>query len=524
MSMPSFAPSVPPLGPEETLAAITDYATRTGETSFVVKVSRAPNIGARYTHMATFEDAALSHFTSAERWLAAILGGGEYQLAVYSKSGAGTQKIGGFLKYSVQPAVAVPLEAVNRNVFRDPSYDGPSTISYPPASAQTETFVTPNGLTASVRPGALPTVPIGAVTGVDSLASARIEMERERVHRLEMEKLLAQQEARTRELLAATQKPTNLVEVVAALGPIFQSMMTERDKREERAREEQNRRDERERAAAIERDERFRREAEARERERREYEERRDRERREEIARREALQQEQMKMLLAIATKEDTSIPTVIELTKQHTATLSDMAQRSIDSMSTFSKMATSMIETVADLRLGEAPEGNPIVDGVKEVIKAVGAMTASHSKSVEKAVKTAPPQLPAKPNTPTPTPTPKPNMPPASEAPRQQQAFDGYNGEKQSTLDVVEAMIRDHADPAAVVDVVLDAFRRQDPELIAEFAKFDGDPEQLIVARLKGWALVPENIDYLEKLGEAMGEGAARLEAEQAEQAKAEQ
>jgi hypothetical protein len=71
-------------------------------------------------------------------------------------------------------------------------------------------------------------------------------------------------------------------------------------------------------------------------------------------------------------------------------------------------------------------------------------------------------------------------------------------------TVAAIEGMIRNHDEPGSVADFIIDRINKQDKELFAALDQHNGDVEQLLGDRLGGWAILPANMTYLDKLGDA--------------------
>ena len=105
----------------------------------------------------------------------------------------------------------------------------------------------------------------------------------------------------------------------------------------------------------------------------------------------------------------------MLDLQKSHAEGNSAMMGQIVNAMGTVSKMSIGMIETIADLTA--PPEGSPVADAIKDTVKALGTLMNGADKGARAAVNQ---QTPAKPGVPA-----KPALPPgapAQQGPTQEQ------------------------------------------------------------------------------------------------------
>jgi hypothetical protein len=246
-------------------------------------------------------------------------------------------------------------------------------------------------------------------------------------------------------------------------------------------------------------------------------------------------------------------ILTILEVNKAQSAAQAEMMNHVFTAMKGVSAMSVQMIETVADLQLGQQPEGSPVIDAVREAVKGFAEMQRGVGNSGRKIAQQT--QLPARAPVPVPvttyqqaarapaaapirpapqngaaapqvivqaTPQPQPNHPPAFDGAPSPGAVEIDTDKPQqlppdvNALDVLEHLIRKRTQPVeAVAKFFVESANR--PEVIEGLRQFDGEINALIGERLGDW-LVAESVnrDYLSELGkhvDRLGEEAGIFE-----------
>jgi hypothetical protein len=542
------------LKPEETLALLTEKAKVAGE-SFTIKVNRKQGLGSLYQTVAVLTGANLAHIGQPEMWLGPLCGGGDFQLAIFHTDDPAT-RIGGFLFTNIK----APATEVRPEVVGSPGWVGPPEIVFPKpnganpfASAQSVSapgvsgpalttgnmppqqwagnHLVHSGGTVAQMGSAGPMGPMGPVgpmgpMGFDYYAEQRRreeeqrreeERRREEAHQRRLAELRAQEdelkrkeevaklraealerenklraeiaekEARAREeALRAVNNTTSTKELILGLAPVILQFI-------QSSREQQN--------AMLNEMRRSQEQANARF---------------------EALVE---KLLQSQVQRPE--MTAMLELMKASSASNAEMMGRMVEATSMVAQMSTSMIETIADLNLGGAPQGHPVLEAVKEGVRALSALNqganAGAKKMVQQVAK-ASQQLPAMTQPAVPQqaatqpvvqqtaaqpvvaqPVPKPNMPPAFDGLPTTPGANGTSGQVQypaNPVDRLEAMIRAHHEPVEeVAKFFFDSLNTS--EMRAALAAVNGDPFQLIGERLGAvWTMDEENTAYLQKLG----------------------
>lgn len=539
---------LPPLTNDQTINLIAEKA-KSGPDSdlFMVKIMGRRS-GPVANNLATLARARIHHIANAETWVQRLLGGGEYALSVFHV-GAEHERIGSPITLSIP---GQPIAEIDTNIVNDPSWDGPPELRYPMARPQAQATMmgTPRPVIAgygapSVAPVAAAPLPVAQAQGAPQnlpdyfalqrdfearqarltqaefdakLARDRAEMEaKHQRERLELEqKMNSMMNDTKRQMDTAANAGKSTVETVtaiaAALAPLVSAVLQSNAEAKKEAA----------RLAA-------------------------------EAAAESRRAQEQMLTLVVKMGERPTQSPelqAMLELSKQQSTAQGEMMTRMVDAMSTVSKTSVAMIETVAEL--SAPPEGSPVLDAVKEGVKAMVALTKGTESGARKIIQTQQ-QLPAQTQSAAvqqaqrqaqqqraaqqqaqanahantqraqanaearavqaevikfEKPEPQPNMPPAIEnagfngldstSPEDQEippAFPAVN-----SVDYVEKLIREKYQP---VDYTATAFVKalSTPEMQAELEANDNDVEKLVAARLGEWLLDADNYAYLESL-----------------------
>lgn len=458
---------------------------------FFLKVYRRPSqYGRGSEHIATFSGAGLVHFAQPEAWLPGLFGGGDYEIHGYDPADP-SKKIGGMfaLAYPGAPKKSEYV-AMKNNGWRGPrglifpeGADSPQVSA--PAVARPLMHVMPDGTQVAAP-----------VTPVDPAAAAW--REREQVARenqalqlklatMEADQRADKEQAKLREerahdraeaarqmqelkaqiATASATKPAGpstietIVAVATAMAPIAKMFFDNSEKNRElesaRARE----------ASAA-----------------------------------------QTSVLAKLAEPKGMSpeVTMLLEMMKSQSSASGEMMGRMVEVMSAINGMSVSMIETMAANLGGD--QGNPILEGVKDIVKAVASANKGAETGVRRQVQqmVQPPALPQQaqyappPASATATgPQSFAGMQDATQAPR------GYNPTypvvPNSTTAAIEGMIRNHEDPDKVITFLISKIDAKDADLLGALSKHGGDVEQLIADRLGAWAIVQENNHYLDGL-----------------------
>lgn len=495
---------------EEVLAKLTDVVkNNNGVDWFRVKVGRKNQMGGMPNHVATLEDATLAQVANAEQWLPQLAGGGPvFQLEVYHQSNSVIAS--GRLNYNIDghPRKADP------SVVKDPAWRGPRTIinpTPPPEHSSTvfsasSSHLSPGGSQpASPHNSPASGGPPGAFSGPSlserlspdpavSAAASRYEEESRRLaeqrHKLELEAVKAEADRKFEALRAemresrqiATQaqpKTTGVLEIIAALAPLAQSMI--RSNNEARLQmmrmQEENRREDRE------------------------------------FQRQQA--QSMQELIRSLNSKPQDSNELINKLFErfekmQDTQTPNiQMMNQMAEAFGSMSKTTLHMVQSAAEMRYG-ASEGqaeHPMMPVLREVTKSIGAIAEGYKASVMVKNRTQQPQqqLPQMPVQPQAlpaqaAPAPAPTQPPASDT------------KPKTIVDVLEAKIRLKENPYDIASMFVKALGT--PDMEAELQKADGDPVTLFQRRLgDNWLNAePTNPIYAQQLFAAINDEVSKL------------
>ena len=539
-----------PYTPEETLSIINTKALEGADKDrFLVRVLRRRGLSGLYDNVATLADATVRQIASAETWLPRLSGGGEYGLRVAHMDESHVN-LGSLIPFSLRELPE--RQTADISVVTASDWAGPSTIIYPKAAdvqaMQAGRNQPPGPPTTTIQGSGLPAIPGAPLAppqmpqspqmppGFAAYSDDLLRREREltlqqakmmadlkekedALKRSELEqKLRAEGENRTRGLetqlaemkALLTAKPKedgfSIDKMIAALTPvvgmIMQSQQTAR-------------------------------------------------------AEMQGLQQasaaQNAEMLKSLMNKPAISpeILTILEVNKAQSAAQAEMMNHVFTAMKGVSAMSVQMIETVADLQLGQQPEGSPMIDAVREVVKGFGEMQRGVGVAGRKVVQPPPPPqrqaLPPQPQTyqqaaRAPQTQPPIRQPQVQVAPQPQngasaqqepiqlvqsvvepvpnhpQAFDGLppSGPMEvdteaglpphvNAIDVLEQLIRQKTQPVeGVAQFFIRSLNR--PEVISALNQYDNDINQLVADRLSGWLVAESgNIDYIKQLGETI-------------------
>jgi hypothetical protein len=543
-----------PQTPEQAIETLKVKAGEAGDT-FTVKVS-AKRGSILPSVIASVSGARLEHIASPELWLPRLVGGGDYTLQVFHDS----DKAARIASLTVTLPGA-PFSEVNITAVYAGDWQGPSVLVYPEPKPMQSVAPTPQyaprsaGLTFSTGVSAPPAAPAAPVQGqfyerelaekAADLRAREAELrlssearEREERTKRETELKLAEMKAAMANNSAAKAGP-NIAEIIGAaaavFGPILASLSEER---KERARLEESRRAEEARLRA--------------ESERRAFEMQQEANRRFETL---------MLKMSEKPTGPDPMLQMLMESNRANAEANGAMMSRVIEATTAVSQMSIGMIETVADIT--SPPEGSPVLDAIKEGVKAISAITAGTASAARRQVKeqlkqAVPPQQPqlppqapqaqlprqapvpvgapvvsfpaggpVRPGAPAapsaaPAPVPEAKVEILSPAPVvvEQTAFDGVDPRTvdlpsgfidavPSRLEQLVEMIYAHEDVNKVAALFVSSVTEQNHEVLSALVAAGGNPQQLLGEHL-GEVWILSNMDYVEKLVVAVEEAGA--------------
>lgn len=487
-------------------AAANDFFLKVYRRRASVQYGRSPS-----EHFATFNGASPAHFAQPEAWLPALFGGGDYELYAYDPVDA-SKKIGGLINASYPTDNNPPKPKPDFRVMRSAAWSGPRGLVFPPMDDETPKPVQPLHVPAVSQSQAAATqqqtgnaaavVPDWVIREREAASEQRrqleLQVERERAERkaegeasklrAEMDRAQAANDKQMAELRAqlgqqAAAKPATdigqtVTALLAAAAPIIGIIMASmKDSREAEAK----------RADA----------------------------------------QAAQNTLLLTKLSEPKGMPAEVtmlfEVMKSQSVGSGEMMSRMVEATQAFNGMAVTMIQTMAENLGGN--EGNPILDGAKDIIKSVISMqkgTEQAGRRQAQAMVQTAQQLPASQPQPPLARPPQGNGATASgpqvavpaqvvNFPQTPQGFAGMPPVgPNDTAAAIEGMIRNHDEPVTVVDYIIERINAQDEVLLTALNAHDGDVEALIGDRLGGWAILPANTAYLNKLGSTWQEKAA--------------
>lgn len=511
---------------EETISLLNEKAKQGSGDKFVVKVNRRGGMSGLPEHIATLTEASVEHIANPEMWLPMLCGGGEFTLRV-SHMDSPSAPVGGFLTFKFP---GERFNAPRTQVVGSSTWAGPAVLMFPARTASglpdggpspapgvpaPPTFTSGYGM----PPPQVQTPPAQPVYAFDPAMEAKREQlarqERELVEaksKAEREAALRESELKQKEREAALrhdfdaklketkETSTKPAELLAAAAPIVTALMTMmQQSRSDMLRMQEE--------SAKRAEENSRRNTEMM---------------------MEMQKQTQALMLQMMQNKgPDPMVTAMLEIQKASASGNAEMMTRMVDAMGTVSKTSIGMVEVLADIQLGGAPE-HPMLAAVKEGVKAMaqlskgaesGARTAAKQSAKQlpppgQKVPTAPaqaqtqaqngaqaPQAPVfeAPNAPT------PNMPPAFDGlpPAQHRRFQPVDGH---VIEELKAMIEARHEPVEeIAQFFIDALQST-KELPAALAAHDGSIEALVAEHLGLWVMAAEeNRTYIVKLGDAI-------------------
>jgi hypothetical protein len=487
--------------------------------------------------IAQFKDARLEHLNNIEAWSNKLLGGGEYGIVAWHNHPEVNMRRVTFPINMPGPAYASP----NYAAISQSDWIGPAEL----LNAVPEAQVIPTPTQQQARPVVISTPMNGVVSPTGAVAQAAMQMPVDasqqllRVHAEEQRAnaMISQREAELRQKETEARMRTELLEREAKLKSDFEQKMMQVTQ----SQKPQTSPIEMFAALAtalapmanalIASNHEFKKMQMEQQRQLAEIQQKST----------EAHNQLLMKMLEK-PSGPSPEVEMMMQMTKVNTEVQGTMMTRMVDAMSTVSKTSIAMIETVAELNA--PPEGSPILDAVKEGVKALGSLAGGVDKGARTQIQ-AQQQLPARAQAvqqqqqqrprpegvpqqtqqvqqqvqrqPQPQRQPEPKQadivqfpspakpPPAQEVVEIQQQFgdmpDGFDSIKTAgLLDELERLIRVQHPAGAVAKFILDNLRH--PEMVDALRAADGDPAVVIMSRL-GMVDALTMQEYLEELGQ---------------------
>lgn len=515
---------------EETIALLNEKAKQGSGDKFMVKVNRRGGMSGLPEHIATLTEATVEHIANPEVWLPMLCGGGEFSLRV-SHMDAPSAPVGGYLTFKF------PGERFNSprtQVVGTSTWVGPALLMFP---ARTSSGLPDGGPSPAPGVPAPPTFTSGYGIPPPQMGQSQVaapsyvfdpgmEAKREQLARQERElveaKSKAEREAALREselkqkeretalrhdfdakLKEAKETTTKPAEMLAAAAPIVTALMTMmQQSRSDMLRMQEE--------AARRAEENSRRNTEMM---------------------LEMQKQTQALMMKMMENKgPDPMVTAMLEIQKASSTGNAEMMTRMVDAMGTVSKTSIGMVEVLADIQLGGAPE-HPMLAAVKEGVKAMAQLSRGAESGARTAAKQSAKQLPppgqrqqvSAPAQSTPKETngvhtqapqapvfeapnaPTPNMPPAFDGlpPAQHRRFQPVEGH---VIEELKAMIQARHEPVEeIAQFFIDALQST-KELPAALAAHDGSIEALVAEHLGLWVMAAEeNRTYIVKLGDAI-------------------
>lgn len=525
---------------DETLTLIAERAKI--QDRFIIRLFKKRGSGFNVVseNICSFYGAA-GHVVTPETWLPRILGGGEYTIGVFDVQGEIPQRIGGYLPYAGRGPLKDFDEDDMRLAMRQPDWQGPGeliTAKSKPEPAPQSHFQPAQNNAAPPPPGA-PIIQTGTSSAMPSTYALELDYARrerefnEKAAQLRKEMDQREAEGKQRELEAKMRAENERIrnETESKFGKL--EALIERLAAKPEAPKESMvvqmmplitlflQQQHETRLAMMGRE----KEAQA-----------------SALAAQQAQQTQLMEMMKA---KNGVSpeMQMVLDMMKSASTSAAENMKNVIDAMGAVSKTSIGMIEAVADINLGGQPE-HPVMQAVKEGIKAMGALSKGAQASASKAVQQSqqrqlPPsyvqQAQSQPNNPQQVPVqhfppngaaaaqvPQPNHPPAFDGlpgnPGGPSPMnDGFGG--QDPVDYLERLIRSHADPDQVAKLFFTALPH--PSMQAALKSADGSVEKLLGDRLGMWAIEEANLHYLEGLKAAFEEAAKEAGIEYEEDAE---
>ena len=563
-----------------------------GDGQFTIRVSAKRGMSVVPTTLATFNEGALGHLGNIESWLSRLVGGGEYMIVVNHATDLGKR----FPFVIGLPGA--PLSAVNTSVISAVDWSGPTNLVQTtseeartfaafqqpqqqvynatpvvPAQVFNPRFV-PQPVQQPVMQQGIPVTPAGAqalgqmsTSSADSLlivqraeAAAREQISakemaldrRETEERMRREaqdreqKLRNEMNAQLEGIKAAlASKPaekagpdvmTIVTAISAALGPVMSAFIASSNDAKRQQIE----------AGQKQAEMMMKMQADA-------------------AAMQQRMSEQQTTMMMKMMERpaQSPEMAAMLDLTRAQAESQGAMMGQIVNAMGTVSKMSIGMIETIADMTA--PPEGSPVMDAVKDTVKALGSLMQGADTGARKSIVASQQAIPAKaqiqPTGPTPEqlaaararaaqvnqqaqaqqaahaasvagllvqqPAPAPTQAnvvqfptPAPQAAQpelrvgtpvaEQRAFgdvempDGFAGvETKSAVDELEGLVRALHQPVdAVAQFMIDSLAT--PEFRGALQKVGGDPSALMVDRL-GLPWIMANQSYVEALGASL-------------------
>ncbi len=517
------------LSDEQTLEMLSTRAAAASD-RFNIRIFRATGATGLGASFAMFANATIEQIAQAEPWLSRLGGSGQYSIAACHMDEP-TKRIGGILKFKISGGEQRPI---NMLAPQHPEWEGPLLMTYPPVvqpNAPGNLPPLPNrggytwdGSQVAVQPFQQSVPPPGVpndtlfmreqtalaahtarereLAAREAAMSKQMTEREEALKRSELEQRLRAENDRTRAEAAAHAKSLEekinllisqpkkddgasldkvIAAVAAAVTPIVSAMMT---------------------ASAEGRIAAQKQASEA------------------------AAQHNTLLMsLLQKPTGLPPEVTMLFEMQKNQGQGNAEMMNRIVDAMGAVSKTSVAMIEAVADMNLGGAPE-NPMIQMVREGVKAVSMLANGAKDGAKKQIA----QQQQQQNRPLPNGQPQQQVPvqqfngaaPGSQATPQQQGHGAVaTGPQQpaqpqhqqtsisepprNSVEELERLIRARYEP---IENVANFFVQsvKTDEMKAALTEHEGDIGDLLQERLGDWIdESTQNFSYIQRLAQAV-------------------
>jgi hypothetical protein len=400
--------------PEVELQKAMAIAQDKGDGQFTIRVTKKNPNSMVPLSMITFNDGAIAHLANLESWVPRLVGGGEYTIVANHVSNVGVRFVFA-CNFPNAPFATVNTAAITQMDWTGPTHPTgvaeapPAPVSLPPSpSFSFQARPAPMTMQAAgATAGAQAFQQMPADAGAQLLAvqrhaaeeSAKLAareaaqaqreaedrlrremLDRESKHKAEMDSLKA--------LIIAQNKPAEKTDyaamaigIASALAPIVKTIMDSGSEARRVASEQSNKLAEMQMQNS-----------------------------RELAAIQQKANEQQTALLMKLTERPSTSpeMTAMLELHKASTESQASMMNQIVNATGMVSKMSIGMIETIADMNA--PPEGSPILDAVKEGVKALGALAGGAESGAKKAIAAQQQSLP-KPQQPQQKPQPTPQQ-----------------------------------------------------------------------------------------------------------------
>lgn len=416
---------------EAIMPKIVALTSTKGDNQFTIRISSKRPQSAIPITIAMFAECALAHIANVESWLPRLVGGGEYGITINHALDLGVRLVFGIT------LMGSPYETINVNAMQSADWIGPTNLQnapplQPQSVAPVPQYVPQVSFQQPVRSfgapmiqpthaGAQAAMGLGAsgaelltVQREEARANAQLQAreaelnrretearmraeaaEREAKIKADMDRQLAASTAEMRELkaliVAQNQRPVEkagpsigetLALIATAFAPIVKGIMDSNTETRKLTMELTAKQQEQAAANA-----------------------------REIAAIQVKAQENQMALTLKMLERpaQSPEMAAMLDLNRAHTESQGQMMSQIVNAMGTVSKMSIGMIETIADMTA--PPEGSPVVDAIKEGVKALGSLANGVEKGARAGIQAgnnaarAPVQPPQPPQPPQPTP-----------------------------------------------------------------------------------------------------------------------